>query len=276
VTFLLGSFTDGLFGGMRDMAQIADAWESIKVKKKQNAAGDAVQKAMETSKPADTALPKGEMDTPPISKGTTAPSSLPEPDLESLPKPTYMVNTKAIKSVPDPAAPLREAIEMTTKAEAKKANRPTMPDGSASSSVAAMPPVTVSVPDGSAAMGPKAPGVAAGTIIWTPDKGLHPAKGGETDGISLSSVGTAVGNAFNKLASGVRFDPDRGLYSPSSVVGQALAAMPTTPTALAPQSAGMAVFPSAVAGTPPMQPSADLDFEQKRRENMFAIFPSQR
>lgn len=264
MTFLLGSFTDGLFGGMRDMAQVADAWENLKVKRKQNAAGDAVEQAMKTSQPTDTSMPKGQQtDAMPASSSAPAPDKLPEPDLDSMPTPTFM-NSPAMKSASaaDAKAAAPAKTPTTTPPEYLS---PAMKSATAADAQQAAIPTTAAAPT-------KAAGAAPGTMIWTPDKGLHPAQPGES-GMSFSNAIGAVGNAFG---GGVSYDPSKGIYSPGSVVGQTPAAPPPS-SPPPPSNPGLAIFPSAIAGTPPaMQPSADLDFQQKRRENMFAIFPSQR
>lgn len=247
---------------MRDMAQIADMWESVKVKQKQNALGDVLQRANDeqiTLDKSNTSLPKGQLDTPPLND-KTAPAEL--PDLDSMPTPNFMNNSSAMKS----ASAADEKTATAAAAKAAKTPTQTPPEylsGNAAMPTSAMPPATTAA---------ATPGVAPGTTIWTPDKGLHPAQAGES-GMSFGSVAGAIGGA---LSGGVRYDPNKGLYSPGSVVGQAPS---PSPAPAAPANPGLAIFPSAIAGTPPaMQPSAGLDFEQdkKRRENMFAIFPSQR
>lgn len=273
MAFLLGSFTSGLFGGMRDMTQILNGWEDLKTKRLLNQAGDETQKRIEAMPRGDTSLPKGSMEVPPISKSdTSAPDKFEEPDLDSVPPPKFMTGG-AMKSATaadekNVAAANKSALTTKSASAADEKN----------AAAAAMTPTTTPpnyLPP-SATAADEANVVRAvplGTMIWTADKGLHPAQAGES-GVSISSVGGAIGNAVSSAFGGVDYDPSRGLYSSGSVVGQ----QPTpAPAPAQPTSPGLALFPSAVAGQPPaMQPSADFDFQQKRRENMFAIFPSQR
>lgn len=193
MAFMLGSFSDGLFGGAKDVIAIAGAWEDLKQKRREGAAADAVMKAYNETPAQDTALPVGKTEGAPPSKSKIDSEEL--PPLDSVPTPKFMGGKDSEVK--------REALP------APRTTAPTyLPPATANKALATEAGMEDYKPPPAPAAAPAEPG----SVIWTPDKGLHPAGAGETGGYN---VGGAIGQAASAVGN-LRWDPVKGLYSQSA------------------------------------------------------------
>lgn len=205
--FLLGSFTSGLFGGMKAVSQIADEWEGLKQHRLETQreqsfmdAAKAVQSATTAgSDSQDSALPQGT-----YSGGDTS-SRYVKPDLDSVPQPKFLVDRKALPAPTGDNSSPREGSPFG----------PSTPPNYLAPTTGMMG----DSPREGAPFGTPAAQQAAqpGALIWTSGKGLHRAAAGET-GFPLSgALGSAAGAIGNTIGN-LRFDPSRGLYAVGSAV----------------------------------------------------------
>lgn len=98
MAFLLGSFTDGLFGGAKDVMSIANEWEGLKQKRMVTQAAEDAKKATADQRALDAGASKA---SPASAKpSTAAPTKYTEPDFSSLPAPKWMSDKVTKEALP--------------------------------------------------------------------------------------------------------------------------------------------------------------------------------
>lgn len=220
MAFLLGSFTDGLFGGAKDVMSIANDWETLKQKRMETKrqkdlmdAGDQVKSALKAGQTAE----KGAAAASSGTTSTPAPEKYVEPDFSTLPTPKWMsdkVTREALPLLPkgSPDNPSEGKARLKpTKSNSKDADVLTNPVKRAFFNTGNQPgspnnPFTADIPVA------EAPIPAAGAALPTPAAPTQPAtpgylppgapgSPGSTWALPPAAQQSAIGNPMPNLAS---------------------------------------------------------------------------